>query len=267
MKARAPLLDGVLACVTGIAFLGLYAPLFAVCALSFFQLVRVRGVIGFAPFSTEPYARLLANGDILSALGTTMLVGTLATAISLVLGLFFASYMLTAKRGVSALVQAMIFLPFLLPPIITGLALLIAFRQLNIARSIGTIVVGHVVFILPIVYRTIFVRLQLLGGSLREASLDLGASRWQTLRHVILPQLRPSLIAAGLLAFSMSFDETLITLFLAGSDATLPIRLWGMMRVGFVPEINALATLILVFAAAVTLGVGVLQQRSGNKAA
>jgi putative spermidine/putrescine transport system permease protein/spermidine/putrescine transport system permease protein len=265
VKARAPLLDGALAVVTACAFIGLYAPLLAVSALSFFQIVRVRGVIGFAPFSLEPYSRLLVNGDILSALSTTMLVGAVATAISLGLGFFFASYMLTARRSIGAIVQALIFLPFLLPPIITGLALLIAFRQLDIARSIGTIVVGHVVFIIPIVYRTILVRLQLLGRSLTEASLDLGASRWQTLRYVVLPQMRPALIAAGLLAFSMSFDETLITLFLAGSEATLPIRLWGMMRVGFVPEINALATLILVFAAAVTLGVGMLQ-RAGNQA-
>ena len=266
MKTRAPSLDGVLGLVTGLAFLGLYAPLFAVSALSFFQLVRVRGVMSFAPFSVEPYLRLVDNTDILSALGTTLLVGVIATAAAVALGLFFASYMLTAGRLSGAFVQALIFLPFLLPPIITGLALLIAFRQLDIARSIGTIVVGHVVFILPVVYRTILVRLQLLGRSLTEASLDLGASRWQTMRYVVLPQLRPVLIAAGLLAFSMSFDETLITLFLAGSNATLPIRLWGMMRVGFVPEINALATVILVFAMVVTFAVGLLQQRAGNRA-
>jgi len=266
MKRRIGLIDVALGIVTSLTFLCLYAPLAAVSALSFFQLVRLRGVMSFAPFSLEPYARLWVNDDILSALATTCFVGAVATALALVLGVLFSFYFVTARRPLGLLLQGLIFLPFLLPPIITGLALLIFFRQLDITRGILTIIVGHVVFIVPIVYRTILVRLQLLGRSLTEASLDLGASRWQTLRLVILPQLRPALIAGGLLAFSMSFDETLITLFLAGSDATLPIRLWGMMRVGFVPEINALATLILVFAAGITLAVGLMQQRASNRA-
>ncbi|HEX4766495.1 MAG TPA: ABC transporter permease [Lichenihabitans sp.] len=266
MSRRVGSLDIGLGIVTAAAFTGLYAPLVAVSALSFFQLVRLRGVMSFAPFSLEPYARLWVNDDILSALMTTCFVGAAATALALGLGLLFAFYFVTARRALGTLMQVLIFLPFLLPPIITGLALLIFFRQLGIERGILTIIVGHVVFIVPIIYRTVLVRLQLLGRSLTEASLDLGASQWQTLRLVVLPQLRPALIAGGLLAFSMSFDETLITLFLAGSDTTLPIRLWGMMRVGFVPEINALATLILVFAACVTLAVGLMQQRAGNRA-
>jgi ABC-type spermidine/putrescine transport system permease subunit II len=266
MRRRTGLIDVVLGIVTVLTFLCLYAPLAAVSALSFFQLVRLRGVMSFAPFSLEPYARLWVNDDILSALATTCFVGVIATALALVLGVLFAFYFVSARRSLGLVMQGLIFLPFLLPPIITGLALLIFFRQLDITRGILTIIVGHVVFIVPIVYRTILVRLQILGRSLTEASLDLGASRWQTLWLVILPQLRPALIAGGLLAFSMSFDETLITLFLAGSDATLPIRLWGMMRVGFVPEINALATLILVFAAGITLAVGFMQQRASNRA-
>lgn len=108
-------------------------------------------------------------------------------------------------------------------------------------------------------------RLQLLGASLTEASLDLGASRTQTLFYVILPQMRPALISAVLLAFAISFDETLITLFVAGSETTLPIRLWAMMRVGFVPEINALATLILLFTAVMTFAIGLLQRGQSER--
>jgi len=266
MRRDGRLFDLGFGLVTVLAGIVLYAPLVAVSALSFFQIVRLRGKLSFAPFSLEPYLRLVENGDILSALATTLVVALVTTAASVVLAVLFAFYFVSARKSLGLAMQSLIFLPFLLPPIITGLSLLIFFRELEIARGILTIVVGHVVFVVPVVYRTILVRLQFLGRSLTEASLDLGASRWQTLTLVLLPQLKPALIAGGLLAFAMSFDETLITLFLAGSETTLPIRLWGMMRVGFVPEINALATLIFVFTAAVTLAIGLIQQRAANRA-
>lgn len=254
-------LDAVLVLITAATGIVLYAPLVAVIALSFFQLERWRGAIHFAPFSLEPYARLVANGSVMGALSITLLVGVIATVLALIIGLVCAFFYLGSRGALRQVMQVLIFIPFLLPPIITGLSLLIAFRELSIARGIMTIVVGHVVFVLPLVYRTVLARLQNMGRSLTEASLDLGASRVQTLWLVVLPQMRPALVAAALLAFATSFDETLITLFLAGSDSTLPIRLWGMMRVGFVPEINALATVIFVFAAFITVTVALLQGR------
>ncbi|MFT0858979.1 ABC transporter permease [Ancylobacter sp. G4_0304] len=264
MKQKAPLLDTLLGIVAGVGLVALYAPLLATAALSFFQIVRVRGQLGFAPFSLDPYVALLANGEILAALGTSLVVATLSSVLALVLALMFAFYFVSARRGLGHAMQIMVFLPFLLPPIITGLSLLIAFREIDLGRGLATIIVAHVVFIVPVVYRTVLVRLQLLGGSLTEASLDLGASRAQTLAYVILPQMRPALISGVLLAFAISFDETLITLFVAGSETTLPIRLWAMMRVGFVPEINALATLIFLFTAVITFAIG-LMQRAGER--
>lgn len=258
---RWTLLGAGLTLITGATGIVLYAPLVAVIALSFFQLERRRGAISFAPFSLEPYARLVGNDSVMNALSITLLVGVIATVLALIIGLVCALFYVGSRGALRQVMQIMIFIPFLLPPIITGLSLLIAFRELSIARGILTIVVGHIVFVLPLVYRTILVRLQSLGRSLTEASFDLGASRTQTLWFILLPQLRPALVAAALLAFATSFDETLITLFLAGSDSTLPIRLWGMMRVGFVPEINALATVIFVFAAFVTVAVALLQTR------
>ncbi|WP_428030946.1 ABC transporter permease [Ancylobacter sp.] len=265
MRQRAPLLDSVLGILAGAGLIALYAPLLATAAISFFQIVRVRGSLGFAPFSLGPYAALLANGEILAALATSLIVAVAASLMALVLALMFAFYFVSARRSLGVAMQTMVFLPFLLPPIITGLSLLIAFREIDLGRGLVTIIIAHIVFIVPVVYRTVLVRLQLLGSSLTEASLDLGASRWQTLRYVMLPQMRPALISGVLLAFAISFDETLITLFVAGSQTTLPIRLWAMMRVGFVPEINALATLILLFTALITFAIG-LQQRAGERA-
>lgn len=266
MKQKAPFIDSILGFIAVSGLFALYAPLIAVVVLSFFQITRLRGVIGFAPFSLEPYAALFANREILSALATSLTVATIASLASLVLALMFAFYFVTARRGFGMLMQVMVFLPFLLPPIITGLALLIAFREIDFSRGLATIIIGHIVFIVPVVYRTVLVRLQLLGRSLTEASLDLGASQTQTLVHVILPQMRPALISGLLLAFAISFDETLITLFVAGSETTLPIRLWAMMRVGFVPEINALATLILLFTAVITVTIGLMQRSQGERA-
>jgi putative spermidine/putrescine transport system permease protein/spermidine/putrescine transport system permease protein len=108
-----------------------------------------------------------------------------------------------------------------------------------------TVIAGHTVFVQALAYRTIVVRLQSIGPSMIEASTDLGASAWQTLIHIVLPNLRSTLIGAGVLSFALSFDETLITLLVTGTDSTLPIRLWAMMRLGFTPDINALVAIIL----------------------
>jgi putative spermidine/putrescine transport system permease protein/spermidine/putrescine transport system permease protein len=267
MNARSRLLDALLGGFAAAGLVVLYAPLLATATLSFFPLARRAGAVSLAPFTVEPYVRLAANREILAALGTSGGVGLAATLLPLAGGLMFAWYYVTTRGVRRQFMQAVVFLPFLLPPIITGLAQLIFFRDLGVPRGLATILVGHVVFIVPIVYRTILVRLQLLGPSLTEAALDLGATRAQAFRLVVLPQLRPALVAAALLAFSLSFDETLITLFLAGSVTTLPIRLWAMMRVGFVPEINALATVVLGLAAAVAGGVAIAQQRARHRAA
>jgi putative spermidine/putrescine transport system permease protein/spermidine/putrescine transport system permease protein len=142
--------------------------------------------------------------------------------------------------------QLGVYLPFLMPPIITGLSLLIFFREVDIPRSLLTVIAGHTVFVQALAYRTVVLRLQSLGTSLIEASVDLGASAWQTVFYILLPNLSSTLIGAGVLSFALSFDETMITLLVTGTDSTLPIRLWAMMRLGFTPDINALVALILI---------------------
>ena len=143
------------------------------------------------------------------------------------------------------ILQFVVFLPFLMPPIITGLSLLIFFREVDFDRSLVTIVIGHTVFVLALVYRTVLVRLQSLSQNLTEASYDLGASGLQTFRYILLPNLRSAMLGASVLAFALSFDETMITILVTGTQNTLPIRLWAMMRLGFTPDINALVAAIL----------------------
>lgn len=222
----------------------LYGPLLATILFSFVS--RKGGKVQWDSFSLDWYVKLMGNRSILESLQTSAIVGFAAVLVSLVMGMLLAFYANSPNARGRSLLQGVVFLPFVLPPIITGLALLIFFRETAVPRSIATVAVGHIVFVLAVVYRILLSRLQTLRRSLIEASYDLGANRRQTFFYILLPNLRTAVVAAAVLAFALSFDETLITLFLVGGESTLPIRLWGMMRVGFTPEINALVTLIIL---------------------
>ena len=185
----------------------------------------------------------------------SLAVGFTATLTALILATATALY--ASEPGRSALTRAalefLIFLPFLLPPILTGLSLLILSREIGLPRGFVTVSIGHTVFVLAIVYRIVLTRVQSISRTVLEASRDLGATRWQTFRYVVLPQLGSALAVAAMLTFAVSFDETMITLFVVGGESTLPLRLYAMMRVGFTPEINALVTLVLLFSVALAL--------------
>lgn len=230
--------------IGALVFIVLYGPAFMVVLLSFFDINREG--IDWASFGFQWYGRLSDNPQMLAALGNTLLVGACAVLLATALALGLAYYMKTGARRGRPFLEFVIFLPFVLPAIITGISLLIAFREVGLERSLVTVTIGHVVLVLAIIYRMVMIRLESLEDSQIEASLDLGANGWQTFLHVVLPQLRSALVTSGLLAFTLSFDETLVTFFLVGGDATLPIRLWAMMRVGFTPEVNALVSIVLV---------------------
>ena len=241
-----------LAAVAVFAYVALYLPILLVFVLSFFSMRR--GKVRWDTFSLSWYEKLFGNEALGGALLNSLLVGCLAIAVATAFATSAALFVNARPDTRSArMLEYVIFLPFLLPPIITGLSLLIYFREAGINRGIFTIVVGHALFVSAIIYRIVLTRLNALSRNLVEAALDLGASRIQTFRFIILPNLRMPLLTAGLLAFALSFDETMITLFLSGTDATLPVRLYAMMRVGFTPEINALVTLILAFSILLTV--------------
>jgi putative spermidine/putrescine transport system permease protein/spermidine/putrescine transport system permease protein len=228
----------------GLVFVLLYGPATLVATLSFFDVER--GRILWDSFSLARYATLTGNASILAALGNTLLVAFSSVAVAMILALGLAYYMRTGQRRGRGYVEFVIFLPFVLPAIITGISLLIAFRQVGVERGLTTVAVGHIVIVIAIIYRMVMVRFEALETSQLEASADLGATGLQTFRLVVVPQLASAMVTGALLAFTISFDETLVTFFLAGGDPTLPLRLWAMMRVGFSPEINALVTVVLL---------------------
>jgi putative spermidine/putrescine transport system permease protein/spermidine/putrescine transport system permease protein len=231
--------------ITALVFVLLYGPILVPIVSSLFMVQH--GLVDWSQPSFSAYVALATNEDILSALTTTLVVGLSAVVLSVAMGTVLALYYHSGTGRARAVLQFVIFLPFLMPPIITGLSLLIFFREIEFERSLITVVIGHTVFVLALVYRTILTRLQSLSPSLIEASYDLGASGWQTFTRILLPNLSSSIIGGAILAFALSFDETMITLLLTGTQSTLPVRLWAMMRLGFAPDINALVAVILAF--------------------
>ncbi|RTL92963.1 MAG: ABC transporter permease [Hyphomicrobiales bacterium] len=234
----------LLAAITALVAVLLYSPLFVPIVSSFFPVAR--GEVDWSSPTVETYVALAGNDEILSALRTTLVVGFCTVVLSVVGGTLLALYYHGRRAGRSAL-QFIIFLPFLMPPIISGLALLIFFREIGLERSLLTVVIGHTAFVLAIVYRTVLTRLQSMSRTLIEASYDLGATKWQTFWRIILPNLSSAMVGGAILAFALSFDETMITILVTGTQTTLPVRLWAMMRLGFSPDINALVALILMF--------------------
>jgi putative spermidine/putrescine transport system permease protein len=139
-------------------------------------------------------------------------------------------------------------LPIALPGIVTGMALNSTFTQvLGVDLTLFTIIVGHATFCIVVVYNNVIARLRRLGGSLEEASADLGAHTWQTFRHVTFPQMRSALIAGGLLAFALSFDEVIVTTFTAGNKETLPIWiLANLSRPNQLPVVNVVGVVVIL---------------------
>lgn len=248
---RHPLATVLLSLVTLLVFVLLYGPIFIPIVTSFFTVKF--GAVDWTRMNLDAYAKLTQNEGVLEAVENTFIVGLSAVAASLVLGTVIALHCNGGKSRSRALLQFVVFLPFLMPPIITGLSLLIFFRETGIDRSMLTIIIGHTVFVLALVYRTILVRLQGIGFSMIEASYDLGASAPQTFFYVLLPNLKSALIGAGVLAFALSFDETMITILVTGTQNTLPLRLWAMMRLGFTPDINALVAIVLALTTVMVL--------------
>src|SRR6185503_12296243 len=168
-------------------------------------------------------------------------------AISLTLGIPAALALDRANFPGKALFRRLVLLPLILPGIITGLSLLMLFRQADMKLSLATIVLGHGTALISVATTEVFAGLEKLDRAQEEASLDLGATYWQTFWRITVPNLRLSIIGAALLIFTLSMDEIAVSFFLIGRDNTLPLEIWGRLRRGITPEINAVSTIIFVF--------------------
>ncbi len=235
---------------TGLTLAFLYAPL----AVIFVYAFNERRTATWPPpgLSLTWWDRAIHNSGVRQALWTSVQAGLGATAIALTLGTLasfaVARYRFFGRESVSFL----LILPIALPGIVTGMALNSTFTQvLGVDLTLFTIIVGHATFCVVVVYNNVIARLRRLGPSLEEASADLGAHAWQTFRYVTFPQLRSALIAGGLLAFALSFDEVIVTTFTAGDRETLPIWiLTNLSRPNQLPVVNVVGVCVILLSIA-----------------
>jgi len=242
-------------------FAFIYAPLAVIVGYSFnanpvnmmiwdgFTLDWYKGLFGLASIDRAASdAVYVENTDeLLKALRMSLSVALCTTLIATVLGTATAIALgRSSFRGRAAL-GGFLLLPMMMPDIVLGIGLLIFFVTLGMQLSMLTIIIGHCTFLISYVFIIVQARLAGLDPALEEASADLGASPWVTLRKVLIPQLAPGILGGALLAFVISMDDLVITYFIAGTDnTTLPLFIFAMIRRGVKPEINAIATLIIL---------------------
>jgi spermidine/putrescine transport system permease protein len=226
-------------------FAFLYLPIAVLIVYSF----NGAGVGGFPPrnLTLDWYRTLFSDGAIWQSVGNSLIVAAVAVIIALGLGIPAALALDRAQFPGKTLFRRLVLLPLILPGIITGLSLLMLFDEASIKLSLLTIVLGHGTALISVATTEVFAGLQKLDRAQEEASLDLGANYWQTFLRVTLPNLKLSIIGAALLIFTLSMDEIAVSFFLIGRDNTLPLEIWGRLRRGITPEINAISTIIFVF--------------------
>jgi spermidine/putrescine transport system permease protein len=239
-SSRAPLLGAF----SLIVFAFLYLPIVVLILYSFHR----DGVGGFPPkhFTLHWYGLLFIDGAIWDSVRNSLLVAAGAVSLSLILGLLAALALDRANFPGKSLFRRLVLLPLVLPGIITGLSLLMLAVSAGLGLSLFTVFLGHGTALISVATTELFAGLQKMERAQEEASLDLGATPWQTFWRITLPNLKLSLIAAGLLIFTLSMDEIAVTIFLIGRDNTLPQEIWSRLRIGITPEINAISTLIFL---------------------
>jgi spermidine/putrescine transport system permease protein len=226
-------------------FAFLYLPIAVLILYSF----NGQGVGGFPPhhLTLDWYRILFADGAIWDAVLNSLQVALGAMVISLALGIPAALALDRVQFPGKALFRRLVLLPLILPGIITGLSLLMLFNLTSVKLSLLTITLGHGTALISVAATEVFAGLQKLDRAQEEASLDLGANYWQTFWRVTIPNLKLPIIGAALLIFTLSMDEIAVSFFLIGRDNTLPLEIWGRLRRGITPEINAVSTIIFVF--------------------
>ncbi len=227
-----------------LVYLFLYGPILVLMVLSF---NRAGMPTAWTGVSFDWYVKLANSPDILSAAVNTIIVAVVSTLIATTLGTLLA--LGVERRRASSTLDALLFAPMIIPDIVLAISLLSFFTLLEFTLGLHSIILSHVVFNIAFVCAVVRTRLKHFDHSIVEASIDLGADRFTTFRRITLPVIFPGVLAGALLAFTLSFDEFIIAFFTAGagsSSTTLPMRIYSMIRFGVTPEINAMATIIML---------------------
>lgn len=262
MKRSSPFLIAVLC--FGFAFI--YVP---ILSMIFFSLNKSRLATVWGGFSTQWYGKLFGNEQILNAailsLKIALVSATIATILGTMAGLALARF--RRFRGRSAF-AGLVTAPLIMPEVITGISTLMLFIWMAEwigwpgKRGFTTITIAHITFSMTYVAVIVQARLSSMDISIEEAAMDLGSRPWQVLKDVTLPVIAPAIVSGWLLAFTISLDDVVISAFTTGPGATtLPLLIWSKVKLGVTPDINALATIVILFVAAGVLTAAILMNR------
>jgi spermidine/putrescine transport system permease protein len=245
-----------------IFYLVLYGPLLMIVVLSF----NDSEIVGF-PFvgwTTRWYAKVMESRDLVRAFGNSAMIGALTAFISTTLALLLALSFRHKFLGRRVIFQ-LILMPIVMPGIVGGITLLIFFGYLGIPSSLfGTVLVAHINWVLPFAFLTLYPRVHGFDRAVEEAATDLGARPLQVFLKVILPILKPAVVATAFFSFSLSFDEFIRTLFVTGVDRTIPVAFWGLVVEQLAPQLPAMAVVIIaVSIIASSLGFLFMKRTSG----
>jgi spermidine/putrescine transport system permease protein len=257
--------EHIIAIIGSLVLLYMFLPIFVVILFSF-NSPTGRFNYQWVEFSTEAWTNLCAPGGMCEALKLSLLIGVLATLGAVILGTLVAFAIGRHRfRGRSA-TNLLIFMPMATPEVVMGSSLLTLFVAMSFARGLPTILIAHIMFCLSFVVVTVKARIASLDPRLEQAAMDLYADERTAFWKVTFPLVLPGIVGASLLAFSLSFDDFIVTNFNSGSTITFPMYVWGAAQRGTPPQINVVGSLMFLISLTIVLIAQVVQRRRAKKA-
>jgi spermidine/putrescine transport system permease protein/putrescine transport system permease protein len=244
-------------------YLFLFIPIAVVVLFSFNS---VKSLQSFQGFSLQWYTEFLNDPTLRESLFVSLRIALITMVIATIIGTALAIGLVRAKTRWSPAANVLMLIPLVTPEIVAGISALIIFSQLGIQLSFWTIVIAHITFSISYVTVVVRGRLASMGDEVEQAAMDLGATRFQAVRLVLLPELWPAVVAAGLLTFALSFDDFVLSFFTTGEDAQpLPVRIWSAIRFGVSPTINAIGTLMMAVSLTAVVAAVLIPRFFGRK--
>lgn len=228
-----------------IIYLFLFLPIFVIVFNSF-NATTSKPYLTWKGFTFDWYIKLFENEALLQSFGNTIVIAIGSTILATCIGTLAAVGMYKYAFKGKSVIDALLYIPVVIPEIVLGISLLTLFTKVNIPRGMISLVLAHATFSIPYVIFNVRARLSGYDNSIEEASMDLGASRFTTFRKITLPVLAPGIAGGALLAFTLSIDDVIISYFTNGQTKTFPLKVMESIKSGVAPDVNALSTLILV---------------------
>lgn len=240
------------------AYLFLFAPIFVVVLFSFNS---IKSLQNFDGFSLRWYDEFLDDPTLRESLFASLEIAVITMVVGTVLGTMLAIGLVRSRARWAGGANVLMLVPLVVPEIVAGISALLIFSQIGLQLSVFTVILAHITFSISYVAIVVRGRLATMGTEAEEAAMDLGATRWQAVRMVLLPGLWPAIVAAGLLVFALSFDDFVLSFFTTGEDVQpLPVRIWSAIRFGVSPTINAIGTLMMAVSV-IAIGLALLIPR------